>query len=179
MLKKHVTSNYSEILYDTHNILQQGNDESTEAYLHRAQVILECIHHTTNMSSISAIGTNHTKILTGLKDGRLHNKLTESTAKKWINMVQVLQDIANMAINFERSQDYSLPTFNINKVSSSNNCSSVNSYRSTKPPAKGAQQGLVKVDKLKCLHCQGDHLKKDCPTSPQQSSSSQPKYKLT
>ena len=43
-LKCHLTANYSEILYDTHAInaydtLQQGTDESTEAYLHRAQDI--------------------------------------------------------------------------------------------------------------------------------------------
>ena len=63
-----------EILYDTHAIntydsLQQDNDESTEAYLHRAQDILGCIHHTNDMSSITAIGPNHAKILTGLKIG--------------------------------------------------------------------------------------------------------------
>ena len=63
----------------------------------------EHIHHTNDMTSISAIGTNHAKILTGLKDSRLHNKLAESKAKKWINMGQVLQDIADMAVNFERS----------------------------------------------------------------------------
>ena len=85
-LKKHLTSNYSEIPYDTHAInmydsLQQGNNESTEAYLHRAQDILECIHHTNDMSSIIAIGMNHAKILTGLKDSRLHNKLAKSKAK--------------------------------------------------------------------------------------------------
>ena len=48
-LKQHLTSNYSEIPYDIHAInaydtLQQGNDESTIVYLHRAQDILECIH---------------------------------------------------------------------------------------------------------------------------------------
>ena len=72
-LKQHLTSNYSEIPYDTHVInaydtLQQGTDESTEAYLHRVQDILEHIHHTNDMSSILAIGTNHVKILTGLRD---------------------------------------------------------------------------------------------------------------
>ena len=107
-LKQHLTSNYSEIPHDTHainayDVLQQGNDELTKAYLHRAQDILEHIHHTINMTSVSAIGTNHTKILTGLKESRLCNKLAESKAKKWTNMVQVLQDIADMAVNFERS----------------------------------------------------------------------------
>ena len=75
-LKKHLTSNYSEIPYDTYAInaydsLHQGSDESTIADLHRAQDILECIHHTSDMSSITAIGTNHAKILTSLKDSRL------------------------------------------------------------------------------------------------------------
>ena len=78
-LKNHLTTNYLEILYDTHTInaydnLHQGSDESTSAYLHRAQDILECIHHRSNMTSISTISTNHVKILTGLKDSRLQNK---------------------------------------------------------------------------------------------------------
>ena len=88
-------SNYLEIPYDTcainvYDSLQQGSNESTEAYLHRVQELLECIHHTNNMSFITAIDTNHVKILTSLKDSRLHNKLAKSKAKKWINMPQVL-----------------------------------------------------------------------------------------
>ena len=67
------------------------------------QDILEHIHHTNDMSSVTAIGTNHTKILTGLKERTLCNKLAESKAKKWTNMAQVLQDITEMAVNFERS----------------------------------------------------------------------------
>ena len=116
------------------------------------------------MSSITTIGTNHAKILRGLKDSRLFNKLAESKAKKWINMAQVLQDITDMAMNFERSCGYSLPTFNIQHVSASN---SVHPYRSSKLPTKGVQQQSTRADKPKCWHCQGDHLKKDCPTPPQ------------
>ena len=89
------------------------------------------------MSSITAIGINHAKILTGLKDSRLHNKLAKSKAKKWINMAQVLQDVPDMAIDFERSHGYSLPTFEIQYISASN---SSNSYRSNKPPTKSVQQ---------------------------------------
>ena len=117
-------------MYDS---LHQGNDKSTEAYLHRAQDILEGIYYTNDMSSITAIGMNHAKILTGLKDNRLCNKLAKSKAKKWINMAQVLQDVDNMAIDFERSCGYSLPTFNVQYISTSN---SSNSYRSSKPPSK-------------------------------------------
>ena len=92
------------------------------------------------MSSITAIGTNHAKILTGLKDSRLHNMLAKSKAKKWVTMAQVLQDIADMAVDFERSCGYSLPTFDVQYVSSSN---SGNSYRSNKPATKSIQQSLT------------------------------------
>ena len=170
-LKQHLTSNYSEIPYNTHVInaydtFQQGEDGLTEAYLHRAQDILECIHNTNNMSSILTIGTNIAKILTGLKDEKLCNKLAESKLKKWTNMVQVLQDIADMAVNFERSRGYSLPSFKVNQASSYNNCNSSQHYRSSKPPTKETQQPNLRLEKFKCWHCKGNHLKKDCPTVP-------------
>ena len=97
-----------EIPYDTHainayNTLHQGSNESTSTNLHRAQDILEHIHHTNDMTSISAISTNHAKILTGLRDSRLCNNLAESKAKKWTTMPQVLQDVTDMAIDFKRS----------------------------------------------------------------------------
>ena len=101
------------------------------------KTILELIHHSNDMSSITAIGTNRAKILTGLKDSRLHNKLAKSKAKKWVTMAQVLQDVADMAVDFERSPGYSLPTFNVQYVSSSNPS---NSYRSSKPATKSVQQ---------------------------------------
>ena len=180
MLKQHLTSNYSEIPYNTHAInaydtLQQGIDESTEAYLHRAPDILEFIHHTNDMSSITAIGTNHTKILIGLKDDKLQNRLAKSKAKKWTNMVQVLQDIIDMAVSFERSRGYSLPSFEVNKMSAFSNCIHNNSLhcRSSKSPAKDMQQSSVRHEKLKCWHCQGDDLRKDCPTAPQQNKPAQ------
>ena len=69
------------------------------------------------MSSITAIGTNHTKILTGLKDKKLHNKLAESKVKRWTNIAQVLQDVGEMAVSFVRSRGYSLPSFEVNQTS--------------------------------------------------------------
>ena len=82
-------------------------------------------------------------------------------------MVQVPQDVAHMAIDFDRSCGYSLPTFKAQYVSSANSSSS---YRSNKPPTKGLQQSSTWPDKPKCWHCQGDHFKKDCPKAPKQGS---------
>ena len=70
-LKKHLTTNYLEIPYNTHTInlydnLHQGSNESTSTYFHRVQEILKQIHHTSDMTSISTISTNHATILTSL-----------------------------------------------------------------------------------------------------------------
>ena len=88
------------------------------------------------MSFITAISTNHAKNLTGLKDSRLQNKLAKSKAKKWTTMSQVLQDVADMAVDFKRSCGYSLPMFKVQYVSSTNSSSS---YRSNKPATKSTQ----------------------------------------
>ena len=178
-LKKHLTTNYLEIPYDTHTInaydkLHQGSNESISTYLHRAQDILEQIHHTSDVTSISAIGPNHAKILTGLQDSRLCNKLAKSKAKKWTTMSQVLQDVADMAIDFKRSCGYSPPTFKVQYVSSTNSSSS---YRSNRPTTKSIQQSSTWQEKPKCWHCQGEHYKEDCPTAPKPSSP--PNYRST
>ena len=168
-LKKHLTTNYSEIPYDTHAInaydnLHQGSDESTTAYLHRAQGILKCIHNTSDMTSIPAIGTNHAKILTGLRDSRLCNKLAKSKAKKWTNMSQVLQDVADIAVDFERSCGYSFPTFKVQYVSSTNSSSS---YRSNKPATRNIRQLSNQQEKSQMLALSGQKLQKGLSDSPQ------------
>ena len=113
------------------------------------------------MTSISAISTNHAKIFTGLRDSRLCNKLAKSKARKWTTMPQVLQDVTDMAIDFKRSCGYSLPTFKVQYVSSTNSSSS---YRSNKLTTRNMQQPSIQQKKLKCWHCQGEYYKKDCPT---------------
>ena len=178
-LKKHLTTNYLEIPYDTHAInahdnLHQGSDESTSAYLHRVQDILKHKHNTSDMTSIPAIGTNHAKILAGLRDSRLHNKLAESKAKKWTTKSQVLQHVADMAVDFKRSCGYSLPKFEVQYISLTNSSSS---YRSNKLTTRNVQQPSNQQEKPKCWHCLGEHYKKDCPTAPKPSSP--PKYRST
>ena len=125
------------------------------------------------MSSITAIGTNHTKILTGLKDKKMSNKLAESKVKKWTSMAQALQHVAEMAISFERSRGYSLPTLEVNQTSAYNskNPTSYQYYSTNKLHVKEAQQPQPKPEKLKCWQCQGNHLKKDCPIITNQSRS--------
>ena len=131
------------------------------------QDILEHIHNTSDMTSIPAVGTNNAKILMGLRDSRLCNKLVESKSKKWTTMSQVLQSVADMAIDFKRSHRYSLPTSKVQYVLSTNSSSS---YRSNKPATRNIQQPSNRQEKSKCWECQVEHYKKDCPTVPKPSS---------
>ena len=91
--------------------------------------------------------------------------IAESKAKKWNNMAQVLQDVAEMAISFERSRGYSLPSFEINQTTDySSQChSNSQCYKTNKLYTKEAQHFHTKPEKIKCLEYQGDHLKKDLP----------------
>ena len=116
------------------------------------------------MTSIPAIGTNHAKILKGLRDSRLHNKLAESKAKKWTTMSQVLQDITDMAIDLERSCGYSFPTFKVQYVSSTNSSSS-----STDPTSQLQEIYIANIKstgKTQMLALSWQTLQKDCPTAP-------------
>ena len=91
------------------------------------------------MTSISAISTNHVNILSGLRDSRLQNKLAKPKAIKQTSISQVIQDVTDMATDFERSCGYSLPTFKVHYVSSTNSSSSYRSNRLTTKTYKNSQ----------------------------------------
>ena len=80
-------------------------------------------------------------------------------------MAQVLQDVAEMAISFEGSRGYYLPSFEINQTTaySSQNPNTNHHYKPNKLYTKDIQHCKPKPEKFKCWECQGDHLKKDCP----------------
>ena len=80
-------------------------------------------------------------------------------------MAQVLQDVAEMAVSFERSRGYSLWSFEINQTTaySSPNPNNNQHYWTNKLYVKETQQPQLKPEKFKCWQCQGDHLKKDWP----------------
>ena len=89
-------------------------------------------------------------------------------------MAQVLLDVADMAVDFEKSHGYSLPTFNIQYVSSANSSSS---YRSTKPPIKGTQQPQLDQKNPNVGIARENTTKRTAPQPPKKSSPS--KYKAT
>ena len=85
-------------------------------------------------------------------------------------MSQVLQDVTDMAIDFKRSCGYSLPTFEFNMFHPQILVLLTADYKKYATTIKP-------TGNPKCWHCQGEHYKKDCPTTPKPSSP--PKYKST
>ena len=62
--KKELSIQYSIMPFDTHTTqafthLEQGPDELLDDYLHHVSELLSKIYHTSDMSRISAEGTNH------------------------------------------------------------------------------------------------------------------------
>ena len=127
------------------------------------------------MTSNPAISTNHAKISTGLRDNRLCNKLVECKAKKWTTMSQVLQDVADMAIDFERSLWVLTPN-----IQSSIYFILQILVLLTVPTSqlqRNMQQPSNQQEKPKCWHCNGEHYKNELSDRPQ--TKFPPKYKST
>ena len=80
-------------------------------------------------------------------------------------MAQVLQDVAEMAVSFERSRGYSLPPFEINQTTAYNSQhpSKSQHFKTNKLYMNEAQTFHTKSEKIKLWEHQGNHLKKDCP----------------
>ena len=79
-------------------------------------------------------------------------------------MAQVLQDVADMAIDFKRSHGYSLQTFGIQYVSSTNSSSS---YRSQQTTYKRHTTTINSIRKTQMLALPGRTLQKGLLHSPE------------
>ena len=79
-LKKELSMQYSIIPSDTQTFqafsyLEQGPDELLDDYLHCAGDLLSNIYHTSDMSRISAEGTNHYAVVYGLNCWKLKDSV--------------------------------------------------------------------------------------------------------
>ena len=63
----------------TYSHLLQGSEEPTTHYLSGAKVLLECIHHTTKLSSIPGVGWNNLYLVRGLKALHIRRRVASKT----------------------------------------------------------------------------------------------------
>ena len=70
--RQRLIEHYSNVSYAldamfTYCHLMQGDGKPTTQYLATAQVVLECIHHTTKLSNIPGVGWDNLYLVRGLK----------------------------------------------------------------------------------------------------------------
>ena len=93
---------YPVIPSDTHATqafthLEQGLDELLDNYLHHMCELLSKIYHTSDMSSISAEGTNHYAVAYGLNSRKLKDSIAGHQSTQWRTMEECFRDIHNIS----------------------------------------------------------------------------------
>ena len=92
---------FSAFLMDSHAIqafvwLKQGLDELLDMYLHCTSELLSRMYHTSDMSRISALGSNHYAVVYDLKCRKLKNYVMGHSSTQWKTMEDCLRDICNL-----------------------------------------------------------------------------------
>ena len=90
--------------------LSQGDEESTTHYLSRAKVLLECIHHTTKLSSIPGVCWDNLYLVRGLKALHIRRRVANEQ-DSWRMMEDVFDTISCIARTEDRDKIYSEPNF--------------------------------------------------------------------
>ena len=111
---------YSIIPLDTHAAqafpcLEQGPDKLLDDYLHCVSDLLSKIYHTSDMSRISAKGTNHYAVVYGLNSRKLKDSMQEIEAcsgRQWRNALEIyitsVQDMCEPRATVELNSVYQM-----------------------------------------------------------------------
>ena len=99
-LRKLLIENYSDIPYvsDTmvaSNSISQAEDKSVSQYLIHAKDYLECINHTSRLSSMDGSGLNHISLVQGLSDTYVRRRASKD-AENWKTMADGFDSIAKI-----------------------------------------------------------------------------------
>ena len=97
---------YSIIPSNTHTThafthLEQGLVELLDDYLHCVSDLLSNIYHTSDMSRISAEGTNHHAVVHSLNCRKLKDSMAGHRSAQWKMMEECSRDIHNIIATYE------------------------------------------------------------------------------
>ena len=174
----------------TYSHLLQGIEEPTTQYLSRAKVLLEHIHHTTKLSSITGVGWENLYLVRGLKAPHMRRRVA-SEQDSWRTMEDVFNIINCISRTEDRSKVYSEPHFKsvpqvtkkwVQEVSMGKNPGQNPTHKTYNGPSHRLQyissfrgssssqphrnhssyQPNQSLRKMKCYYCEGEHSIKDC-----------------
>ena len=97
--------------------LEQDPDELLDNYLHCVSELLPKMYHTSDMSSISAMGTNHYAVVYGLNCRKLKDSISGHWSVQWMTMEECFRDICNIGAGYERVKGYCRADFNTPEAS--------------------------------------------------------------
>ena len=79
-----------------YNRISQAEDKSVSQYLICAKDYLECIDHTSRLSSMDGSGLNHISLVQGLSDHYVRRRASKD-AENWKTMADAFNSIAKIA----------------------------------------------------------------------------------
>ena len=111
--RQRLIEHYSNVPYKSNAMfayfhLLQGDEKPTAQYLVRAKVLLECIHHTTKLSSISGSGWDNMYLVRELKAPYIRKRVAKEQ-DFWRMMQDVFDTINCITRMEERTKIYSEP----------------------------------------------------------------------
>ena len=103
--RQRLFEHYSNVPYECNAMfacshLSQGGEEPTAQYLVRAKFLLECIHHTTKLSSIPGAVWDNMYLVRGLKAPHIRKRLVNEQ-DSW----RMMQDVFNSIICITRMEE--------------------------------------------------------------------------
>ena len=121
-LKRELSMQYSNILYDSHATqafiqLEQGPDELLDVYFHCATELQSKIYHTSDMSRISPKGLNHYAVVYGLNCRRLKDSVLGHKGRQWKIMEDCLRDICFTCAGYEKAKGHCTANYNTPEAS--------------------------------------------------------------
>ena len=105
--------------------LQQGNGVFLDDYLHHASELLSKRYHISDMSRISAEGTNHYAVVYCLNCRKLKDSVTRHRTAQWKMMEECFRDINNIDMWYKRTKGYFRAEFSIPDASGINEIKTV------------------------------------------------------
>ena len=181
---KLLIENYSDTPYISdvivaYNRISQAEDESVSQYLICAKDYLECINHTSRLSSMDGSGLNHISLVQGLSDNYIRRRASKDV-DNWKIMVDPFDFIIKIARTAGKTKVYNEPRYekptDIHAISNKFNKSQRGSFHryqdtykhnqvSSHSSRNNSQNHPSRQSSNKepvCYHCTGPHCTTNC-----------------
>ena len=166
-----------------YNKISQTEHESVSQYLMHAKDYLECINHTSKLSSVDGSGLNHVSLVQGLCVSYVRRRASKE-AENWRTMADAFDSITKIEKTAGKTQAYNKPRYelssDVNIIShhtnsqrgsfsrywgryrSTSNNNRTNTHFKCQQAAGNYQHKQGNNKEPTCYHCKGPHHVTNC-----------------